>query len=455
MSFTVSTSISRFTHTALASERSPARDVRGELEFDADVAPGVTVTWDPATPRHCVAFSVDTDVDVAAEPSAVADRAPWLRLAAVTMLDNRLHLPLNRSVLNAEIAAAQVGAARTLSPTEPVRDYLVDRAVVRARRAANGLVQYLDRLTAAGRRPPPALAASLEVVAGCYLALGAVVDDHDAALAAVTAAVDRLSSVTSAAVRAGRRSTAPEPPPSGAAQVDPRLVPARVLRLGPTVDAAEIDVVPARLPDGPEALRVQVPAFDPLPDPVDLPDLGVRLIDRGSDRVHGYGLLHLLDRLGTRCFEGLVSLPDAVTADDVRVELYDAATAPPPAAGGEAELRRARRAALFLAGWRGLVADTRLSGIRAKPTARLRQVIRTLDRDDGPLWTGGPALSHLGRIAELGDRKLASLLRAGARRAAPIDGDDGAAAAVIDSVGGPGDLLAAELAAAYDRAIPA
>ena len=327
---------------------------------------------------------------------------------------------------------------------------------MRARRAARGLVPYLDRLTAAGRRPPPALAASLEAVAGCYLALGAVVDDHDAALAAVTAAVDRLSTVTSVAVRAGRRVPAPDPLPSGVAQIDPRLVPARVVSLGPTVDAAEIDVVPVRLLDGSEGLRVQVPAFDPLPDPVDLPDVGVRLIHRGSGRVHGYGLLNLLDRLGTRCFEGLVSLPAAVTADDVRVELYDAATAPPPAPGGEAGLRQARRAALFLAGWRGLVADTRLWGVRAKPTTRLRQVIRTLDRGgDGPLWAGGPALSHLGRIAELSDRKLASLLRAGARRSAPIDGDDGAAAAVIDSVRGPGDLLAAELAAAYDRAVPA
>ena len=112
MSFTVSTSISRFTHTALASERSPAREERGELEFDADVAPGVTVTWDPATPRHCVAFSVDTAADVAAEPSAVADRAPWLRLAAVTMLDNRLHLPLNRLVLNAERSLRRRSAPR-------------------------------------------------------------------------------------------------------------------------------------------------------------------------------------------------------------------------------------------------------------------------------------------------------------------------------------------------------
>src|SRR6478609_9052333 len=139
MSFTVSTPSARLPHTVLASERSPARAERGELEFDAEVAPGVTVTWDPATPRQCVAFSVEPDAEAdvpPARPSTVADRVPWLRLAAVTMLDHRLHLPLNRSLLDAGIASAQVGAARTLSPAEPVRDYLVDRALVRARRAA-------------------------------------------------------------------------------------------------------------------------------------------------------------------------------------------------------------------------------------------------------------------------------------------------------------------------------
>ena len=230
-----------------------------------------------------------------------------------------------------------------------------------------------------------------------------------------------------------------------------------MLRLGPTADAAEIDVALSRGPDGSDALHVQVPAFEPRPDPA---DVGVRLIHRRSGLVHGHGLLELLDRFGTRCFDGLVTLPAAVAADDVRVELYDAATAPPPTSGGEAELRRVRRAALFLTGWRRLVADTRLWGTRAMPAARLHDVVRTLAPDaahgrDERLWAGGPAPAHLWRIAELGDRKLASLLRTGARRGAPIDGDDGGAAAVVDHVGGPGDLLAAELAAAYDRAFPA
>jgi hypothetical protein len=456
MSFPVSTPSARLTHTALAFERSPACAGRGELEFDAEVAPGVTVTWDPATPRQCVAFSVEPDAgaDVRpARPSVVADRAPWLRLAAVTMLDRRLHLTLNRSLLDAEIAAAQVGAARTLSPAEPVRDHLVDRALVRARRAARGLVQYLDRFTEADRRPPALLAAALNGLAGCYLTLGTEVDDHDDALTAAIDGVDQLS-IVNVPTRIRRPVTAPYPSPSGAAQIDPRLVPARVLRMGPTADAAEIDVVTGSHPDRP-ALHVEVPAFDPLPEPA---DLAVRLIHRRSGRTCGYGLLERLDRFGNRCFACRVSLPEGVAADDVRVELFDAAGPPPEALSSKAELCRARRASLFLAGWRGLVADTRLWGARAVPAARLRGVIGTLAADasaDDPLWAGGPALSHLWRLAGLGDRKLASLLRAGGRRATSVDGDDGGAAAVVDSVGGPGDLLAAELAAAYDRALPA
>ena len=68
----------------------------------------------------------------------------------------------------------------------------------------------------------------------------------------------------------------------------------------------------------------------------------------------------------------------------------------------------------------------------------------------------GAVAAHLSRIADLGDRKLAVLLRsAGLVAPAEIAGDDGAAAAVVNCVAGPGDLLAAEMAAAYDRVTPA
>jgi hypothetical protein len=48
------------------------------------------------------------------------------------------------------------------------------------------------------------------------------------------------------------------------------------------------------------------------------------------------------------------------------------------------------------------------------------------------------------------------MLRGGSTVAAEgLAGDDSGAAAVVDSVAGPGDLLAAELAAAFERAVPA
>jgi hypothetical protein len=59
-------------------------------------------------------------------------------------------------------------------------------------------------------------------------------------------------------------------------------------------------------------------------------------------------------------------------------------------------------------------------------------------------------------LVELGDRALTGLLRGGRPRGGSIavPGDDGGAAAVVAAVSGPGDLLAAEVAAAYERSRP-
>ena len=453
MSTTVSALGARLASADLAVERSRAR--RGELEFDAEVAPEVTVTWDPATPRRCVAVSVGVGPGTgAAHGHRDVDRTPWLRLAAVMTLDHGLYLPLDRALLDAEIATAQVGAARTLDRGEPTRRDLVDRALMRARSAAHDLVAYLDRWTRPDRRPPAPLAVSLAVLAQGFKALAAEVDGYDSALAAAVDALDRLTGGTPLRARGRRRASPPPAAPSGTAQIDPRSVPARVLRLGPAADSAEIEAVPVPLP-GRAALRVRVPAFVPLPKLIDLPDLAVRLVHRHSGRLHGYGLLGVTIRDGDRYFEADVSLTDEASPRDVRVELHDAERE--PVVSDEAELCRVRRATLFLAGWRALVADTRLRGTSAAPASRIRAVVDTLAPDgDGPLWSGGPSVSHLTRIAELGDRGLAAILRGGERVAAgAIAGDDGGAAAVVDSVAGPGDLLAAELAAAYERAVPA
>jgi hypothetical protein len=452
MSTTVSALGARFTHTDLAVGRSGSR--RGELEFDAKVASEVTVTWDPATPQRCVAVAVGGRPG-AAPPNGHpdVDRAPWLRLAAVTMLDHRLYLPLNRALLDAEIATAEVGAARTLDRGEPARRDLLDRALERARSAAHDLVGYVDRWAGPDRRPPAPLAASLSVLGRGFRALAAEVDGYDDALVPAADVLDRMVGGTPARVR-GRRRRSPSPPePSGTARIDPRSVPARVLRLGPAAGSAEIEATPTHVADR-AALRVRVPAFELPSRRIGLPNIAVRLVHRRSGQIHGYGLLGLLDRVGDRCFEVVVSLTDAAGPEDVRVELHDAEQEPPPVLTDEAELCRVRRATLFLAGWRSLVADTRLWGANAAPTSRLRAVVGTLaPHGDGPLWSGGPSVAQLGQITELGDRPLAAVLRGGRPVASGAIGD--AAATVVDSVAGPGDLLAAELAAAYDRAVPA
>lgn len=406
---------------------------RGELEYQAEVAPGVTVTWDPFTRPH----KKDTG-------------SPWLRLAAVMMFDRCLYLPLDQTLLDAEHAAAHLAAADTLRATDPLRDLLVGRALVAGRRASPDVVAYLQRLADDGSRPPPALAVALGALARSYAALSSEVRGRDVALDAVAKAWRRLSSIERAAARAGRVVV---PPSSGEAQagvdrIDPRSVPARVLRLGPTTDTAEISIAPAEQ----GTLRVRVAAFADEPAPGEWADIGVRLIDRRSGQVRGYGLLgqpHRSPRSPGRHFEGVVVLPDALSAPEVRIDLYDISAAAPPLSVDDTELRRVRRATLFLSDWRALVADVRLWGAKAAPAARLGAIVRQLASDDvadAPLWSGGPSRTQLSHLAALGDRALIAVLRG----KEPVPNDDGG---VVTAVSGPGDLLVAELAAAHHRSV--
>ncbi|MGH3613972.1 MAG: hypothetical protein ACRDRK_15555 [Pseudonocardia sp.] len=418
------------------------------LAYPAEVAPEIFVRWDPLLPDRCIELILPDDTDPAVRTRAAAlDRRPWLRLAAVTVLDRQLYLPLDRSLLDAEAAAARLDAARTLGDDNPVREVLIRKALVGARAASRGVIGRLEHLAAGGRRPPPALAAALDPVIRCYAVLSGEVRELDTALAGVGEAWHRLCTLGRAAVR-GRGTIAPPATAAVAAggtdQIDPRSVPARVLMFGPTPDSAEISVDPVHADAG-AAVRVRVAAFSG----TEAVDVGVRLIDRRSGAVRGYGLLGQPVALRPPLhFEGLVSLPPSLPASHVRVELFDAAGDPPVADGSE--LRRVRRAALFLSEWRALVADVRLWGLRAAPAIRLEATVRRLvdDLADEPLWCGGPSRTHLLGLVELGDRTLTDQLRAGDAGESPDGGG------IVRAVFGPGDLLAAEVAAAYDRARP-
>jgi hypothetical protein len=456
----------------------------GALGYRAAVAPALTLLWDPDDPRRCVVASDASRTAGSAEVDAVRDALArhrpaedhragrWRRLAAVLALDHRLYLPLNRSLLDAEIAIAQLDATRTLPAGGPIRAHLTSCALIRARRASPGVVRYLGRFVD-DQRPPPALEAALSELADGYAALTAEVYEFDAELDAVAEAWRQLTKVDNSCPAA--QPTARPTEDVGAqrqatAWLDPRQLPARVLRLGSTADTAEIDVDPMQLATGP-ALRVRVAAFADEPSSEEPADVGIRLIDRRSGTVYTYGLLGALTtdlatspaKAGSRYFEGLVALPESVAERNVRVDLFNVdGTEPPVPADGE-QLRRVRRAALFLRDWRAVIADVQLWGTDAAPADQVRTIARRLDIGDcavdSPLWSGGPSPSHLQRLADLENDALAAILGGPASGdaaigdAVAITSEDGAAA-LVAMVAGPGDLLAAELAAAHARYVP-
>jgi hypothetical protein len=314
---------------------------------------------------------------------------------------------------------------------------------------------------------------ALETLVHCYSALADETREPDARLSAVVEAWRHLSGIDRTDCFAPGLPLPARVVRSlhGSADlVDPLQVPARLLAHSPSVDVAEIDVAPVQWKGRP-ALRVRVAAFDGDPFPDDTVDVRVRLVDRRSGEPRGQGLLGGLvtrpaptpGRAEDRYFEGVVLLPGEVAARDVRVEVDASLGGRTPGSADRDELIRTRRATRFLSDWRTLVADVRLWGYGAAPAARLRVIIECLVTDlDGsdavvhqPLWGGGPTVAHLQRLVDLGDRRLTSQLEeVSAGRIEQIPGaDDGGSTAVMAAVSGPGDLLAAELAAAYERAL--
>ena len=120
-------------------------------------------------------------------------------------------------------------------------------------------------------------------------------------------------------------------------------------------------------------------------------------------------------------------------AEDVRVELHDAERS--RGRQRRAELCRVRRATLFLAGWRHCWPTPGCGGER-RTASRLRAVVGTLaPHGDGPLWSGGPSVAQLGRIAELGTARWRRAARRQAVAADAIGRCEGAATVVTRSPG--------------------
>ncbi len=428
-----------------------------------------------------------------------ADRA-WLRLAATEFLDRWLYLPLDQSLVDAESAAAHLAAAESVPPGSPARSELLAGSLRRARAAASGTAAYLDRLARSGARsgePPAELVQALQRLVACYVSLGEQVGEFDPALAAVPEAwvrltearrgpvapgqhstetghhdAERASFITEASVGATEVSqatgrdwnTGPASLPRseavlgdgterGASFIDPRQLPARLVRLGVSPLSAEIDL--KQKADG-VRVRVRVAGCATnRPEPPAESRLLARLISRKTGVVTAYGLLHAREipaEQGERHLEGILPRPSGRWRD-VRADVYDVLSEVPPARSDRDQgLHRARRAVHFLRGWRSLVAEVRL-GLAVHPAERLSQLTRSLtpplhdaERPDQALWRRGPSASVLEALATAGDAALTAAIRRG-------DALSGPAAPFLAATSGPGDLLAAELAAAYDAAL--
>jgi hypothetical protein len=196
------------------------------------------------------------------------------------------------------------------------------------------------------------------------------------------------------------------------------------------------------------SLLVRVPTFSPHVDPDVLPRLMVRLVDHTSAATVASAplvLQHRSTQAGDRMYLGAtVSLPGANPAD-MRADVFDVLSAVPAArTDTDCGLGAARRALVFLAEWRRLVALARLPTATVRPAHLLRDLARRLEPDAGPadqpLFPGGPATVDLRRLAGMGDETLLSQLRT----------DRGAVGPAMSALArGSAQLLAAELVAAH------
>src|SRR3954469_24005842 len=95
----------------------------GEMQHEAEAAPGVFTSWDPFRPDDLhVLEGLPPDI-VDAGPDSPALQA-WTRLAALQALNLRLHLPLSKALLLAETSMAKTRAKVTLPVGSKLRDAL-------------------------------------------------------------------------------------------------------------------------------------------------------------------------------------------------------------------------------------------------------------------------------------------------------------------------------------------
>lgn len=300
--------------------------------------------------------------------------APWLRVATVHGLDRWLHLPLEQSLVHAEVGVARARAAFSLPRDAELRDTLTDDALGWARRAAAGVTRILHDLADDPRPLPSALRRALSGLVDGYAELRGLVVEPDSELSAV---VDSWRPARKSAPLHGELATAAvgtrQPAGGlgagndGVSMIDPRHVRARVLQLGDQPESPEIALSPTRA-NGEDAVRVEVPAFDRQVDPDIARRLVARLVDRTSGDPHSYAALTVRPSTRTKfrpsLFECTLPLRGAAV-EDLHAEVFDALFRSRQATrGSDDELVRARTAVLSLRRSRSLVASAALRGTR-------------------------------------------------------------------------------------------
>jgi hypothetical protein len=358
---------------------------------------------------------------------------PWLRIAAVDALDRWLHLPLEQALVDAERAVCAGCAARGL-PDGRARTLVLGQALQRARDASDGVVQFLNELTAQQTRLPRALRAGLHHLVKGYAELRGEVSGPDRRLSAVGPAWLRLRHRLAA-----RRPAAPCPArghgdpaaavadPATTSMIDPRQLPARILGLAADPRHAEISMSGAA---GRDVVLVRVPSFAGLARRRVPSLLAVRVVDRHDGGAHAHAPL----TSGAGAWEATLPLC-GLDASRVRVDVFDALSELPPA-GTDADdgLQQARRATALVGGWRRLAALAQLTG--EADAAGLRDLAHRLGPRDEPVFAGGPAPAELDALADRPDelRKRLDGRLSGGR---------------LPQVGGVARLLVAELAALH------
>jgi hypothetical protein len=303
----------------------------------------------------------------------------WLRIAVVDALDRWLQLPVNGALIQTERAVARTKAAVLLG-AGPVRAGLLDDAVSLARAAQPQLEGFLEQLAL----PVPAtLRRRIRRLVDGVMVLATSVPDADD-LCVVAKAGERALHARGDARSVRLRSGAWLEPCSvgdrGGDLLDPRLVPARVLRFSDDPALGEVRRTRAMI-GGVAVLEVEVDAIGPHGgcDDSARDRLYARFVTTaaGSPRIHARVLLTYGPARDQRqgeptryVFTARLPLEEGVNPDHLSIEIVDAAIDRAPAAPRSVELIEFRRAVILLR-HRRLLASCRRLGVLAE-AERLR-----------------------------------------------------------------------------------